>query len=225
MRLTVIIPTFQESANIKACIDSVKRLNPFEIIIVDGGSTDDTGQIALLNGARLIKSIKGRGAQLQAGAMEAKGDILMFVHADARICENLLPEYLESAIYEGYSGGFFKLQFDDASLSTKVVEFFANLRSRAFRLPYGDQGIFIKKDVFNMLGGFKKYPFLEDLDFVRRTKKISRLKYMPFCITVSARRIKKGYPLSPILVSLRNVIIALLFIMGVKPDKLIRLYK
>lgn len=105
------------------------------------------------------------------------------------------------------------------------MEIFANLRSRLFSLPYGDQAIFIKKDLFDKIGGFKEYPFLEDLEFVRRFRRFGKLKPLSHKVIVSARRLKKGYPFSPVFVSLRNVFIVLLFILGISPYRLLRFYR
>ncbi|MCX8026519.1 MAG: TIGR04283 family arsenosugar biosynthesis glycosyltransferase [Thermodesulfovibrionales bacterium] len=225
MHISVIIPVFNEQATIVSCIDSVRKLNTSEIIVVDGGSSDKTCELAKSYGAKVIHSQKGRGVQLARGAIEAKGDLLLFVHADARLPEGLTNEDLIKVIKDGYVGGFFNLRFDSNSLSIRLVETFANLRSRLFSLPYGDQAIFVSKRVYEEVGGFKEYPFLEDLDFVIRIKKVGRLKMINKFVTVSSRRLMRWYPLSPIAVSLRNVLIALLFILGFKPEKLVRLYK
>jgi rSAM/selenodomain-associated transferase 2 len=222
--ISVIIPAFNEETNIKSSIDSAKQLNPLEIIVADGGSIDRTCELAEDAGARLVKSPKGRGAQMNAGASLAKGEILLFLHADSRLP---LIDY-ESAFgreTKDYAGGFFKLKFDDTSISTKLVELFANVRSRLFSLPYGDQAIFLKRDVFEKIGGFKEYPFLEDIDMAIRLRRLYRLKHMPYNVTASARRLKKGYPLSPVAVSFKNVFIAILFMLGVSPHKLIHLYR
>jgi len=221
--ISIIIPTLNEEENINACIETAKRLNPLEIIVVDAGSTDRTREIAINTGAMVIQSSKGRGVQMNKGASLAKGKILLFLHADT-----LLPEAVISVSAEflnSYIGGFFKLTFNENSISLRLVELFANLRARIFCLPYGDQAIFIKKDVFEKIGGFREYPFLEDIDMSIRLKKVGRLKYVPLSVIVSARRIKKGYPLSPILSSLRNVFIAFLFILGISPHRLLRLYR
>lgn len=221
MKISVIIPVLNENQNIKACIASAMRLNPAEIIVVDGGSTDRTKEIAENEGAFVIQSPRGRGIQMNTGASIANGGILLFLHADSLITSRVdIKDY----IAKGYIGGFFKLGFDDKSISTRLVEIFANLRARLFSLPYGDQAIFIKKDVFEAIGGFNPYPFLEDIDMVIRLKKFGRLKYIPHSLIASARRLKKGYFLSPIVVSLRNVLIAALFIAGASPHKLIKLY-
>ncbi|MCX8030129.1 MAG: TIGR04283 family arsenosugar biosynthesis glycosyltransferase [Thermodesulfovibrionales bacterium] len=225
MKITVIIPVFNEKENIISCIENVKRINPLEILVVDGGSSDNTCELAKNHGAKVISSKKGRGIQLAEGAKEAKGDLLLFIHADARLPKNLINGDLTKVFNDGYIGGFFRLRFDSDSLSIRIVETFANLRSSLFSLPYGDQAIFVSKKTYEEIGGFKEYPFLEDLDFALRARRLGRLKGLDMPVTVSSRRLKKGYLLSPIIVSLRNVMIALLFIFGFKPEKLVRLYK
>lgn len=222
MKLSVIIPALNEEANIERCIDSVKKLNPAEILVVDGGSSDRTKEIALSKGVMVIQSEKGRGTQMNRGASYAKGDILLFLHADSVFEDHITKELLD---LKDYVAGFFRLRFDDRSLSVRLVEIFANLRSRLLHLPYGDQALFIKKETFQRIGGFRDYPFLEDLDLVLRLRRIGRLKGISKDVIVSSRRLKKGYPLSPVLVSLRNVLIAMLFKLGISPDSLLRLYK
>ena len=185
---------------------------------------------------------------MNTGASLAKGEILLFLHADTVIANEVSsfchPELVQDShrdsgskemlkrvqhdkteIFDKYIGGFFRLKFDDNSISTRLVEMFANVRARLLFLPYGDQAIFIKRDIFKKLGGFREYPFLEDIDLAMRIKKFGKLKYIPVKVIVSSRRLKKGYPLSPIFVSLRNVVIVLFFICGVSPYRLVRLYR
>lgn len=222
-KISVIIPALNEEKSIKACIKSVKNIEPFEIIVADGGSTDRTKEIAKQEGAIVIQSQRGRGIQMNMGASIANGDILLFLHADSIITNKVnIKDYIAS---EDYIGGFFRLRFNDDSISTRLVEIFANLRARVFSLPYGDQAIFIRKDVFKKMGGFKEYPFLEDIELVRRLKKNGKLRHLPYDVIVSSRRIQKGYPFSPILISMKNVLIVLLFIFGVSPYTLLRFYR
>ena len=221
--ISVIIPALNEGVHIGDCIESAKKLNPLEIIVVDGGSSDRTREIAEDNGAYVTQSRRGRGVQMNAGASLAKGEILLFLHADTLMPE--IKKSFTSGFFNGFIGGFFKLRFDDDSLSTRLVEVFANVRARLLSLPYGDQAIFIKRDIFKKVGGFREYPFLEDIDMAIRVRKFGRLQYLPFHVIASSRRLKKGFPFSPILVSFRNVFIALLFLFGLSPFSLIKLYK
>lgn len=225
MNISIIIPTLNEQTRLADCLDSIQKLNPLEIIVVDGGSSDATCELAQRYGAKVIHSPKGRGVQLKKASAAAKGEILLFVHADAKLPEDVRAEDLVNVIKSGYVGGFFRLKFDSDSLCIRLVEIFANIRSRLLSLPYGDQAIFVSKRAYDDIGGFKDYPFLEDLDLVLRLRKIGRLKMIDKPVTVSSRRLLRGYPLSPIVISLRNVIIALLFMFGINPEKLVRLYR
>lgn len=218
----MIIPVINEEENISRCIRSAKKLNPIEIIVVDGGSTDKTIEIAKKEGGLIVKSPLGRGIQMMKGASMARGDVFLFLHADA-----IIPEGVDICdfISRGYIAGFFKLKFDVDSIAIRLVEFFANLRARIFSLPYGDQAIFVRRDVFEEIRGFKNYPFLEDIDLILRLRKKGRIVNLPFSVIVSSRRLRAGYFLSPIIVSLRNVVITLLFLMGISPFRLIKLYR
>lgn len=222
-KVSVIIPALNEEKNIVRCIKSAKKLNPLEIIVVDGGSIDRTKELAKKEGALVLESSKGRGIQLNRGASSANGEILLFLHADSFFLDIDYRRFSE--LIKRYPNGFFRLRFDKDTPSIRIVEFFANLRSRIFRLPYGDQAIFLKKELFIKLGGFKNYPFLEDLELVRRIRKFEKIKPLPFYVIASSRRIIKNYPLSPIFVSLRNVLIVILYLLGIDPEKLLRFYK
>lgn len=222
MRLSIIIPSLNEERHIERCIESARLLKPDEIIVVDGGSKDGTVELAKICGARVINSERGRGAQLQMGASASFCDMLLFLHADAVITESF---NVRGVIEAGYIGGFFRLQFNQRSIAIRLVELFANLRARLFSLPYGDQAIFVRRDIFEEIGGFKDYPFLEDIDMVLRLRKKGKLLALSVPVIVSSRRLKKGFPLAPIFVSLRNVVIALLFMAGISPFRLIKLYK
>jgi len=226
MTISVIIPTFNEEKRLGECLHSVQKLQPLEIIVSDGGSDDNTVMVAKRHNAKVIQSPKGRGIQLHRGAQASSGEVLLFLHADGRLDERLCRNDIEQCISEGYCGGFFTLLFEDPRPTLRLVEFFANLRARLFQLPYGDQAIFLTRDAYEEVGGFRDYPFLEDLDMaIRLRKKGYRLKALQYPVIVSARRFgDKGF-LRPIIKSLRNVVIASLFMFGVSPYRLIRLYK
>lgn len=222
-RLSVIIPALNEEARISACIASAFRVGADEVIVADGGSADATCDLAASAGARVIHTGRGRGVQLNAGVQAAAGDILLFLHADAVLphaSKNKMIALLDCAL-----AGYFRLNYDSAKWSTRLVAFAANIRADLFSLPYGDQALFIRRSRYEAVGGFRDFPFLEDLDFVLRARRAGSLHGLPFPVTVSARRLLKPFPLAPIAVSVRNVLIALLFLGGVSPDRLIKLYR
>lgn len=221
MKISVIIPTLNEEKNITRCINSVRTLLPHEVIVVDGGSKDKTLELATNLGVKVITGEKGRGKQLKKGAEEATGDILLFLHCDSLLPENLTQDdiFLDNCV-----GGFFKLSYDVKSVSLKFVELFANFRSRFFSLPYGDQCVFVDKVIYTKIGGFYEMDFLEDLNFILRLRKNGRLKRVDKPVMVSSRRLIKGYFLSPILHSLKNVFIVILYLAGFSEQRLKKIY-
>lgn len=223
MNLSVVIPALNEEANIGRAIDAVLPLKPLEIIVVDGGSMDKTVPIARSKGARVISGERGRGKQLRKGVEEAKGDIILMLHADAVLPQDMEPK--ELSLPDGYVAGYFKLKFESQNLAVKLVEFFANLRSWIHALPYGDQAIFVKRETLLAIGGVRDYPFLEDLDLVLRLRKIGKLKRLKKSVLVSPRRLLKGRGLYPIFHSIKNAVIAILFMLGASPQRLQNFYR
>lgn len=221
--LSVIIPTYNEELFIEKCISSVKKVNPLEIILVDGGSNDKTIDIANSLGAKVLLSEKGRGKQLEKGIQSAKGDLVLILHSDTMLSDEISSD--DFNLEDDYCGGFFKLKYDSRLLPVKLVEIFANIRSFLHSLPYGDQAIFVKKSIIKKIGGIRDYPFLEDLDLVLRLRKTGRLKGINKNVIVSARKLTRKSFFYPISHSLKNVFIVLLFLIGFSPNKLIKFYK
>lgn len=221
MKISIIIPTLNEEKcmpQLKKCISSIE--GDFEVIIVDGGSTDRTIEKAPSQ-AKVIESVKGgRGAQLNEGARLAQGEILLFLHADTVLPKNAL-QMVGEAIKSGCVGGRFRVKLDEEGLIYRVIERGINLRDRITGGSTGDQAIFVRKDVFFKLGGFKEYPICEDLDFARRLKRQGRYVQLPLTVVTSARRWKKEGPFKVILLMW---LIRLLFLLRFPPAKLKRLY-
>ena len=170
--ISVIIPTFNEEELLTAtlqCIDANKK--PREIIVVDAGSDDDTVKIAEKAGARILHSpLRQRAAQMNCGVKEAKGNFLLFLHADTCIPDNAI-DCVEQALKDNkVVGGAFTRRFDHPSLFLKLTCRLADTRSRLFGWHFGDQGIFVKRSIFDIVGGFPERNNLEDLDFSRRLK-------------------------------------------------------
>lgn len=186
--LSVIIPTINEASNIKQVLARVQTGDCIEIIVVDAHSTDATREIAAQAGARVIEVSGGRAAQQNAGAAEAKGRLLLFLHADTLPPEGYADMIREALADPAIVVGAFKFQTDGPGMLMRLVEKVTNLRSSVFQLPYGDQGLFLEKRVFQEMGGFAPMPIMEDLDLVRCLRQRGRIVTLPEAAMTSARR-------------------------------------
>lgn len=193
--LSIIVPTLNEAAALPATLARARRACPgAQIIVVDGGSTDETIALAGRAGAKVIASPRGRGRQQNAGARASSGDVLLFLHADT-----LLPASAGEAIAAALRadpavvGGNFRLAFDPPGLWNRVFAGVYNLRSRHSRHFYGDSCLFVRQGVFADLGGFREGMLMEDWEFVQRLEKRCRARgertlWLPLTVSTSARR-------------------------------------
>ncbi len=219
--ISVIIPTLNEEGCICGCIEGILAEGPdAEIIVIDGGSADSTVERAMRYGVTVVHSEKGRGLQMNRGALSARGDILLFLHADTRLERGWSREI--RAVLRGCSiaGGAFTFRIDEDGRHWRLIELWVKARCAIFNLPYGDQGIFLRRETFGMIGGYREIPLMEDVEFVERLKKSGRIVILPKRAYTSARRWKKGW----IRVSLFNQCIMMLYRLGVDPEKLAELY-
>ena len=218
--ISVIIPVLNEAAFIGPLLASLYKDGDLEIIVVDGGSTDDT--LSVLNRFPLLKIVSssmGRGIQLNQGAKMATGEILWFLHADSIIPKNW-REVIEEILSEpGVAAGSFPLEFSEDRWMLRVFGAFSRLNHPL--LTYGDQGYFMYRHVFDKVGGFKDYPILEDVEIQCRLRKVGRWKKSKSSLITSARRfIARGI----IRQQLKNVGIVGLFLSGASPFWLSRFY-
>lgn len=220
--VSVIIPVLNEEKSIENTLKNALRLQgEKEIIVVDGGSTDNTIEIAERY-ARVVKSPKGRAYQMNAGAREAMGDILWFVHSDSLLDETSIV-HIEDAIKNGAIGGGFSLYFYDYNISfMKYISVTSNWRARYMGLFFGDQGLFVRKDIFFKLNGFPEIELMEDFEMSRKLVKEGSMKMLPIKIGTSARRFKHGGPLKT---HIKMHKIKLLYIFGTSPSKLNQIYR
>ena len=220
--VTIIIPVLNEEKTIGECLKNIIELpGKKELIVVDGGSLDNTVEIASRY-ARVITSPKGRARQMNGGAEQAKGDILWFVHSDSRLHSNSIFE-IENAIVEKYIGGCFRLYFYD--LDTRFMRFIANssnLRAKYLKLIFGDQGVFVRRDIFEKLGGFRDMELMEDWEFSRRIHRLGKMKMTDKKIGTSARRFQRDGQLKTLLKMHK---IKILYLLGTPPEKLNRIYR
>jgi rSAM/selenodomain-associated transferase 2 len=175
----VIVPVWMEAAGVT---DTLRALQPIrtrghEVVVVDGGSTDQTVELARPLCDRVVVSEKGRALQMNAGAAAAKGDLLLFLHADTRLPANSL-EHLASFVHSSRPWGRFDVRLSGERPLFRVIAWFMNQRSRLTGICTGDQAMFVRRDAFEALGGFQPMPLMEDVEFSRRLCLVSR----PFCI-------------------------------------------
>ena len=220
---SIIIPVLNEELHLTRCIDSL-RAEGFseEIIVADGSSTDRTREIALSHpNVTAIDSLKGRGAQMNAGSAAASGDILLFLHADTILEQGWAKELSAALDDQSVIGGAFSFCIDNPAIKYRLVEAWVRLRCRIFRLPYGDQAIFIRKTAFQELGGYKEIPLMEDVDIIGQMKKLGSISMLQKRAVTSGRRwVRKGIFRTAAI----NQMTMLMFHLGVSPEKLARLY-
>ncbi|RJP19556.1 MAG: glycosyltransferase [Candidatus Abyssobacteria bacterium SURF_5] len=187
-RITIVIPTLNEASTLAAAIDRAKKGRNIEIIVADGGSSDNTLGIAESRGVKVVVAPGGRAKQENAAAAAAMGEILLFLHADTHL-PNGFDGHIRRVLAEPRTaGGAFLLSIDATNLSLRVIERAANLRSKLLQMPYGDQALFMRTSLFRAMGGFPDMPIMEDFVFVRRLRKRGAVVIAPVPITTSARR-------------------------------------
>lgn len=227
--ISVVIPTFNAaptlvhtlSALVPALVHGVVQ----EAIIADGGSTDDTCAIADAAGTHLVEAPRGRGTQLDAGAALARGDWLLFLHADT-VLEPGWAEEAEAFMERVDTGrrpqaaAYFRFALDDDGFMPRLVEAFVSMRCFLFALPYGDQGLLISRAHYARLGGFRPLPLMEDVDLVRRLKRRELVRLKSRAVTSAQRYRRDGY----LLRGFRNLGLMMLYYLRVPTRVLARLY-
>jgi rSAM/selenodomain-associated transferase 2 len=221
MSVSVIVPTLNEERGIAAALRRARQPGVREIIVVDGGSVDGTRAVAHELADVVLSAPQGRAAQMNAGAARAGGDILLFVHADTLLPDGFAPAIAAACGEPGVVGGRFDVTLTPSSPLLRLTGELMNWRSRLSRIATGDQGIFIRREVFERLGGYADIPLMEDIDLSRRMKRAGRIACLRQRITTSARRWQTRGVVRTILLmwSLR-----VLYFFGMSPSRLRRLY-
>ncbi|PNW29629.1 UNVERIFIED_CONTAM: glycosyltransferase, partial [Euhalothece sp. KZN 001] len=222
IKLSVIIPVLNEEKTIAQTLEHLQK-TAVEIIIVDGGSTDNTVEIAQNMGIKTILSPEpGRSNQMNTGAKYAIGKVLLFLHADTKLPHNYLQYIEESLEKPNTIAGAFLLKIESQNPLLRIVEKGVNARSRLLQMPYGDQGIFLKKETFETIGGFPDIPLMEDFQLMLTLKKQGKIRLAKAPVITSARRWEK---LGVIKTTLINQKVILGYFFGVSPEKLKQWYQ
>jgi rSAM/selenodomain-associated transferase 2 len=226
IRFSIIVPVFHEGENINDLIENLTHLDSdknMEIIVVDGAQEKDTLGAIQRNPVIKISSERGRAKQMNAGASMARGEILIFLHADTELPVRALQKIHALMERSQYVGGAFDLGIKSNKFIFTIIAKLSSWRSRLNRIPFGDQAIFIRKECFSKIGGYKEIPIMEDADLMRRIKKSGNKIWIFYDrVMTSPRRWEKE---GVIYCTLRNWTLQALYFLGVSPDKLALFYK
>ena len=221
MTISVIIPVLDEEPRIGDAIRSVAALQPHEIVVVDGGSHDATVPVASRHACRVVTAPRGRAVQMNAGAAGATGDILLFLHADTRLPTTAGRDVTAALADAGTVGGRFDVRLDHPDPVYRLIGILMNARSRLTGIATGDQAIFVRRRVFETMGGYAPIPLMEDVEFSRRLKRRGRIACLHAQVITSARRWEREGPWRTIV---RMWWLRARFAAGVDPHRLARSY-
>ena len=231
--VTVVIPVLRDTEAVRVLLGEIAAAPEVQVVVVDGGEDPALEAVVATHGrATLLRSVAGRARQMNAGAADAAGEWLLFLHADSTLPGAWLSAIaaLDAGSVGGWRsagtaaeadvvGGWFRFALDDSAWQARVIERLVAWRVRVLRLPYGDQGLFVRRRVFQSLGGFADLPLLEDVEFVRRLVRAGPVAELPLALGTSSRRWRRdGWCRR----SLTNLAIVALYFAGVSAARLAR---
>jgi rSAM/selenodomain-associated transferase 2 len=219
--LSIIIPALNEAHSIGPTLDAVSQLvGSFEVIVVDGGSDDGTSEIASVHGAMVIASEGGRGVQMHKGACAAQGEALWFLHADTVVPADGAHLIVEALHDRRVVAGNFNICFNGSGRPARFMTWLYP-QLRRLGLCYGDSAIFVRRESYETVGGFRSFPIFEDLDLLRELRNVGRIVHVPATVVTSSRRFEGR---SFVITFTRWVVMQLLYWLGVSPRRLGRFY-
>lgn len=222
-QISIIIPVLNEAKTIEKTLLNVQYESNVEIIVIDGGSVDDTVAIAKNYTTNVISSpLPGRANQMNTGAKVATAEILLFLHADTLLPFNYTSIIDQVLNKKNIIAGAFNLKIDGEMRSLRFIEKMVKWRSHFFSLPYGDQAIFLRKSTFDEIGGFPNLPIMEDFELIRKLKQKGKIAIAPASVLTSSRRWEK---LGVVKTTLINQIIIIGYFLGISPYKLRQFYQ
>jgi rSAM/selenodomain-associated transferase 2 len=219
--LSIIIPALNEARCIGATLDAISQLSGrVETIVVDGGSEDDTREISSARGAKVITSGRGRGMQMHRGACVAQGSVLWFLHADTIVPPDAVERISEALHDPQVEAGNFNVRFNGRGSAARFMTWLYP-QLRRLGLCYGDSAIFVRREAYEQIGGFKSFPIFEDLDLLRELRKLGGIVHVPATVVTSSRRFE-GRRFA--FMFARWMVMQALFWLGIQPRTLGRFY-
>lgn len=219
--VTIVTPVLGDGDAARTLLAQIPDTPDIQIIVVDGGSDPEIEGVVSAHGSAILRrSAAGRAHQMNAGAAGAASEWLFFLHADSVLPPGWLPAI--TALGDAVAGGWFRFALDDAAWQARIIERLVAWRVRRLRLPYGDQGLFVRRMAFERLGGFQELPLLEDVEFVRRLVRVGPVVELPLALGTSSRRWRRDGWFRR---SMKNLAIVGLYLAGVPPARLARWYQ
>lgn len=222
LSIAVIVPLLNEAATLPAMLKHWSDLNADELFIVDGGSTDGSRELLDQSGLHWLSSETGRARQMNVGAAASSSDVVLFLHADTRLPPQALSLVRQALRHTGTVAGRFDVRIDGGHPMLRVVERAMNWRSRLTGISTGDQAMFVRREVFDRLGGFPEQPLMEDIQLSKRLKREGGLACLSACVTTSARRWERFGIFSTMALMWR---LRFLYWLGASPERLVAMYR
>lgn len=219
--LAIVIPVFNEAMILPNALKSLQALAVEELIFVDGGSTDDTVQLIQDAGFTCLLSEAGRAKQMNFGTINTTSDIILYLHVDTTVSSSNILN-IKKTYNQGFLSGRFDIRLSNDALIYRIISFFINTRSRLSKINTGDQGIFVRREAFEEVGGFPDIPLMEDVAITQQLKSLGKVACLKDKLMTSSRRWENNGAIRTVLLMWK---IRFLYWLGIPPEKLVKIYR